>query len=66
MKEIYEQSAQLVIEGQLIADNLNQYNPGLVKERVPLETIQHDVAILMQRYSRVYADIGEKIKNEIF
>lgn len=62
MKKIYEQADQLVIEGQIIADNLGQYSPGLSKERIPLEAIQHDVAILMQRYSRVYADIGEKIK----
>lgn len=66
MKQIFGQVDQLATEARLIADSLSRYNPGLNKERIPLEVIQHDVAILMQRYSRIYADIGEKIKNEIF
>ena len=62
MKKICEAAEQLEIEGQLIANALSEYNPGLNKKRIPLDCIQHDIAVLMQRYSRIYAEIGEKIK----
>lgn len=64
MKKLAEEAAQLVIEMQRIADNLADYNPGLVKKKVPLEVIQYDAANLARALDGIHSEIGEKIKNE--
>jgi len=65
MKRIAEQSAQLVTDAQIIADNLAEYNPGLCKKKVPLQVIQHDLATLMREFAILYGNIGEKVKDEL-
>jgi hypothetical protein len=64
MKAIAEQAAQLVTEAQMIADNLAEYNPGLCKDKIPLDVIQYDLACLGRDLTWLYAEIGKKIKNE--
>jgi hypothetical protein len=64
MKAIAEQAAQLVTEAQMIADNLAAYNPGLCKDKIPLEIIQYDLACLGRELTCLYAEIGRKVKNE--
>lgn len=67
MKNIYEQADQLARDAEEIAISLFLYNTAtrsLGCKKDSLESIQHDVAMIMQRYSRIYAEIGEKIKNE--
>ena len=62
MKKLYQQADGLTKELQIIADNLAEYNPGLCKRKVPLETIQYDIASLIRDLSRIHAEIGKKIK----
>lgn len=65
MKNFYEQVSQLVIELQAIADALSEYNPGLSKNKTPLQVIQYDVACLERELTGLHGKIGEKIRNEI-
>ena len=64
MKEIAEQSRNLVAEMQMIADHLSEYNPRLCKDKIPLDVIQYDIAYLGRELTWLYAEIGKKIKNE--
>ena len=64
MKQIAEQASDLVTEMQIIADHLDEYNPGLQKEKVPLDVIQHDLACLGKDLTRLYSEIGTKIKKD--
>jgi len=64
LKELFKQATQIVIEAQMIADNLNGYNPGLSKDKVPLDVIQADVASLARELANLYGKLGEKIRNE--
>lgn len=64
MKKLYEQASQIVIDAQMIVDNLNGHNPGLSKNRVPLEVIQYDVASLARELAILYGKIGEKIRDD--
>ncbi|MCK4328740.1 hypothetical protein KAX02_02750 [candidate division WOR-3 bacterium] len=65
MKELTEQADILVKEAEKIVINIGAYSPAtrsLGCKKDSLENIQHDVATLMQRYSRLYAEIGALIK----
>ena len=63
MKRIAEQVRNLVTEMQIIADHLEEYNPGLCKDKVPLPAIQYDLACLGRDLTWLYAEIGRKIKD---
>lgn len=62
MKQLFEQADILVKEMQMIADSIGDYNPGLCKNKTPLETIQYDVASLARELVGLHGKIGEKIK----
>ena len=64
MKEIAEQADALAKRLQIIADAIADYNPGLCKEKTPLDVIQYDIACLRKDLTFLYAEIGKKIKNE--
>ena len=64
MKQLFEQASRIAVEAQMIADNLEGHNPGLTKNRVPLEAIQADVASLARELAVLYGEIGGKIKND--
>lgn len=63
LKQIAEQADNLVTKMQMIADNLADYNPGLCKDKVPIETIQYDLGCLGRELTWLYAEIGKKVKN---
>lgn len=65
MKKLYEQADGLAKELRIIAGNLNEYNPGSCKRKVPLRVVQHNIASLMRELSVLYTDIGEKVKDEL-
>jgi len=44
MKKLFEQATQIEVKAQMIADSLEEHNPGLCKEKRPLDVIQHDIA----------------------
>ena len=62
MKRIAEQANNLAKELQTIADSLADYNPGLCKEKTPLDVIQYDLACLGREITGLYAEIGKRIK----
>lgn len=64
MKQIAEQANSLVKDMQMIADNLEEYNPGLCKDKLPLDVIQYDLACLGRELTYFYAEIGKKIKGD--
>lgn len=64
MKEITEQANKLVEKLQMIADNLADYNPGLCKDKVPLDVIQYDLACFGREITWLYSDIETKIKKD--
>lgn len=65
MKQIVEQANNLVKEMQIIADNLEKYNPGrCCKDKTPLGVIQYDLACLGRELTWLYSEIGKKIKND--
>jgi hypothetical protein len=64
MKKLYLTSVALVEDAQRLADNLAEYNPGLSKEKVPLENIQYDLACLGEDLIRLYSKIERKIKKD--
>ena len=65
LKRLFEQVSQLVIELQIIADALGEYNPGLCKDKTPLPVIQYDVASVARELAGLHGKIGEKIRDEI-
>lgn len=65
MKKLVEQADNLVKEMQMIADNLEEYNPGrCCKDKVPLRIIQYDLACLGRELTYLFVEIGRKIKDE--
>ena len=65
MKQIAEQANSLVKELQMIADNLEEYNPGrCCKDKVPLGVIQYDLACLGRELIYLFVEIGRRIKDE--
>lgn len=62
MKKLYDQASQIALEAQMIVDNLEGHNPGLIKDKVPLEAIQTDAGNLARELAVLYGKIGEKIK----
>lgn len=62
MKEIYEQADQLAIEAQIIADNLLAYNPGLGKDKIPLDVLIADIRKLTYEYVKLGVDIAKRYK----
>jgi hypothetical protein len=48
----------------MIADSLEEYNPGLRKDKVPLDVIQHDIACLGRELTWLYTELGKKIKKD--
>lgn len=64
MRKLFEQVSQLVIKLQMIADNLEEYNPGLCKEKAPLSAIQYDLACLGRELTYLFVEIGRRIKDE--
>ena len=59
MKKLFEHASQIAKEAQIIADNLAKYNPGLCKNKVPLDVIQYDVASLARELARLHGEIGD-------
>ena len=64
MKKLCEQTIQLVTEFQIIADAISEYNPGLRKDKTPLDVIQHNLACLGWELTWLYSEIGTKIKKD--
>lgn len=64
LKQLYEQASRIAVEAQMIADSLEKHNPGLCKDKTPLETIQYDVANLARELAGLHGKIGAKIKND--
>ena len=64
MKGLHEKIEQLVQQLQMTADSLGDYNPGLCKDKIPLETIQYDLACLGRELTWIYSELGRKIKND--
>ena len=64
MEKLYNQANQSVNDMQIIADNIFDYNSGLCKRKVPLDTIQYDVACLARELTILYTEIGRKIKDD--
>jgi len=64
MKEIHQQAEDLVQKLQMIANNLGDYNPGLCKNKIPLDAIQYNIGCLGRELTYLFADIGKKIKDE--
>ena len=62
IKQLVEQTEQLVKEIQIIANNLADYNPGLCKDKIPLPTIQYNLACLARELTDLHGEIGEKIR----
>lgn len=62
MKNLSIQVGFLVKDIQAIDKNIAGYNPGLSKEKVPLRTIQYDIASLARGLSILHGKIGEKIR----
>lgn len=54
MKELYQQAQAIATEAQIIADNLNDYNPGIHKKKVPLEILQTDAGNLTKEFAALY------------
>ena len=65
MKKLYEQAIGLIVDMQMIADSLFDYNSGLCKKKTPLSAIQGDVSALTRNLLILYGDIGENIRNGI-
>lgn len=63
MKKLYRQAVQIAVEAQMIADNLEEHNPGLCKNKTPLEVIQCDVGCLEREVGDLYGKIGGKIRD---
>lgn len=63
MKKLSEEINQIAIEVQIFADNVNDYNPGLRKRKVPIETLQYDAACLARSFAGLYGKLGEKVKD---
>jgi len=62
MKEVFEYSKVLVKDAQKISDELFAYNDGLDNtNKVPLANISHSIATIMYEYSKLRADINERI-----
>lgn len=64
MKKLFEQASQIVTEAQMIADSLAEYNPGLCKNKVPLDVIQYDAASLARELASLHGKIGGKIRDD--
>ena len=64
MKKLFEQATQIAVEAQMIADSLEEHNPGLCKDKVPLDVIQHDIACLGRELTWLYSEIETKIKKD--
>ena len=64
MKNLSEQADILAENMQIIADNLSEYNPGLCKNKTPLDVIQYDLACRGRELTWLYTEIGRKIKDE--
>jgi antitoxin component HigA of HigAB toxin-antitoxin module len=62
LKRLFEQASQIAVEAQMIADNLERHNPGLVRNPVPLEAIQTKAGKLARELADLYGKIGKKIK----
>jgi len=67
MKELYEQAHGFIKDIENIAANIFAYNPSirqLKQGKILCETIQYDIATLTRNLSGLYADLGNKIKEE--
>ena len=64
LERLYNQAAGLIVDMQMIADSLFDYNSGLCKKKIPLSAIQCDCSTLARNLIILYGDIGEKIRNE--
>lgn len=65
-KELFEHAEYIEKEIGKIVSDLLAYNPGVRNpcKKVPLENIQHDIACSTRHLSILYADIGERIKDD--
>ena len=64
MKKLYNQAAGLVVDMQMIADSLFDYNSGLCKKKIPLSAIQCDISTLLRELAELHGKIGGKIKGD--
>lgn len=62
MEDLFRQSKALVEDARRISDELSAYNPGLNNAvKVPLANISHSIATIIYEYSKLRADINERI-----
>lgn len=59
LEKVYIHATELVINMQMIADSLFDYNSGLCKKKTPLSVIQYDVSTLAHNLTELYGDIGK-------
>lgn len=64
MKKLFEQATGLIVDMQMIADSLFDYNSGLCKKKIPLSAIQSDVSTLLRNLAGLHGEIGGKIKDD--
>ena len=64
MKKLAEQADNLTGKMQMVADSLADYNPGLCKDKIPLPTIQYDLACIGKEITWLYSEIEKKVKKE--
>lgn len=64
MKKIAKTADQLSKQSEEISLNILTHNPDIrsLRNVKSLKKIQHDIMVLVQRYTRLWTDIGEKIK----
>ena len=48
---------------RIFASHIGDYNPGLSKNKIPLDVLQTDAAFLAREFAGLYGKIGEKIRN---
>ena len=65
MRKLFEQATGLIVDMQMIADSLFDYNSGLCKKKIPLSAIQSDVSALTRNLLILYGDIGAKIRDAV-
>ena len=63
MKHIAEQADILAGKMQMVSDSLADYNPGLCKDKIPLQTISYDLACIGKEITWLYVAIEKKVKD---
>ena len=64
MKTLFERSESCAEEAEEIMLDILTHNPDIrsLRNVILIKDIQHKIAKLTQRYTRIYGDLGNKIK----